>query len=120
MKKKSITLGVVFCIFILCSLTYQPIVANESIDTSLSKKSVNYNNQSKQIDIKPDYKLLLSGIKKDNDCGCYEQDELYPEFSRICGFLAILFFIGLFASIVLGIDFIVTIADNIGRAFNCW
>jgi len=120
MEKKSINLGVVFCIFILCSLTYQPIVANQSLYTPLDEKSVSYNNQLRKIDIKSIITVLLRSVKKDNGCGCYEQDKLYPDFPRICGFFAILFFIGLFASFVLGIDFIVTIADNLGKALHCW
>jgi len=84
MQKKSITLGILFCIFILCSLTYQPIVANESLDTTLDEKAVNYYNPLKQIDIKPVYKLLLSGIKKNDDCGCFEEYEENWHFPIIC------------------------------------
>lgn len=58
----------------------------------------------------------------DLNCGCntYSSEAIYWDFPIICGILAILFFIGLFASIVLGIDFIITIADFLGKAFNCW
>ena len=37
MKKVSIFLGAVFCIFILCSVIYQPIVAGENIDVMIKK-----------------------------------------------------------------------------------
>jgi len=84
MKKKSITLGVVFCIFILCSLTYQPIVANESLDAKLEEKSVSYNNQLKKIDIKSIFSLLFNGIKKDTDCGCGADSKGIWPFPVIC------------------------------------
>lgn len=37
MKKNSLIFGVVFCIFILCSLTYQPLIADE-FNTSVEPK----------------------------------------------------------------------------------
>jgi hypothetical protein len=63
-KKKSITLGVIFCIFILCSLTYHPIVANESLD----EKPVSYNYQ----------------FEKNNYCGCFEESKGLWPFPIIC------------------------------------
>jgi NADH:ubiquinone oxidoreductase subunit 3 (subunit A) len=64
MKKKSITLGVVFCIFILCSLTYQPIVANEN------KNSTEY-----QLDF------------ESYDCGCDDTEEAFWDFPITCAIL---------------------------------
>ena len=68
MKKKSITLGVIFSIFILCSLTYQPIVANESLDVTLDEKPASYNNQFEKVNIKSVINLLFDSIEKNNDC----------------------------------------------------
>jgi hypothetical protein len=64
MKKISIFLGAVFCIFILCSITYQPIVANESLRIK----------------------------NKNNDCGCYKKvSKLGWPFPIICTLLTIMF-----------------------------
>jgi hypothetical protein len=84
MQKKSITLGVVFCIFILCSLTYQPIVANESLDTTLDETVFSKSNQFERIEIKSIINLLLDSIEKNGDCGCFEESEGNWHFPIIC------------------------------------
>lgn len=64
MKKINIFLGAVFCIFILCSITYQPIAANKS--------------------------LIIKD--KNDDCGCYKKvSKVKWPFPIICTLLTIMF-----------------------------
>jgi hypothetical protein len=115
MKKKSITLGVVFCIFILCSLTYQPIIANESLDTTLNNESVSYDIKSIRVNHKLNIFSLSSITKNDNNCECEKL-----EVTVICHILFRLLIVGLLLSMLFDIDIIGIIADFLGRILNCW
>ena len=77
MKKKSITLGVLFCILILSSLTYQPIVANET-----------FKDKSNQSDIEL------------YDCGCEDESKSLWPFPFLCTILNMFRFIGIFIFLV--------------------
>jgi len=120
MEKKSITLGVVFCIFILCSLTYQPIIANESIDTTLDEKEVSYNNHLDKININSIIKLLLSSMKSSNDCGCDDGFKGLWPFPILCTLLYLIAELSLrFGISIAGPPFLHMIASIIGSIFHC-
>ena len=67
--KKSIVIGIsILSIFIICSLNYQPIIADEPIVTisqlKESKKSVNKIDRYREV-----YNRIVE-IKSQSDCGC--------------------------------------------------
>jgi len=120
MQKKFITLGVVFCIFILCSLTYQPIIANQSIDNTLGEKTLSNNNQLRKIDINSIIKLLLRSKILGNNCGCDEESKGLWPFPIICGILYILSEISLrFGVSIAGPPFLHMITSIIAMVFGC-
>ena len=122
MKKKSITLGVLFCIFILCSLTYQPIVANESLDTKLDEKGVSYNNHLDKININSIIKLLLRSKILGNDCGCDTESKVLWPFPILCSILLTPYIISTIGWFIFKLDIfriINTIIYVIGEILGC-
>jgi len=120
MKKKSITLMVVFCIFIICSFTYQPIVANESVDTAFDVKDISHNNRFEKININSIIRLLLKGSNSGNDCGCDDESKGLWPFPFICGVLYIISEISLrFGISIAGPPFLHMIASIIASIFHC-
>ena len=85
--KKSIIIGVsILSIFILCSLSYQPITADTPIEPiSMAKKS---KASDLDVDELKELYIKLLELKSQSDCGCGDTEDISD--STICGILVLL------------------------------
>jgi hypothetical protein len=117
--RKNIIFGMsILSVFILCSLSYQPIIADTPIETITQVK------KSKASDLDVDElkelytKLLEFKSQSNDDCGCEETTEW--RFPVICTILGGIFLIGLFLWVWTGVgDNLVMSLQIIGDILGC-
>ncbi|RLF57491.1 MAG: hypothetical protein DRN27_07690 [Thermoplasmata archaeon] len=117
--KRIIAFGIsIVSIFILCSLSYQPIVANENTESTIVNEAVI---STEMINMQTVINLLKRTAEDDN-CGCEKEDVNIVDWDTpiICQILYFALIIGYFFIYRLNIHIIANIVDKIGRAFNCW
>ena len=117
--KKSITLGgSILCLFILVSLSYQPIVADMPIETiPMAKKS-----KASNLDVDELKELFnkLIEIKSQSDCNCYNPTTRWG-FPIICSVLGLFTLISLFLCISLDVGCDLSLLlYNIGHNLCDW
>ena len=120
--KKSIIFGMsILSVFILCSLSYQPIIADTPIENiPIIKKSKVSNldiNELKEL-----YnKLIEIKSQSNDDCGCDKDNSEFIDwdFPIICTILGAIAIIGIFLFMTIGITIIGEIAFFLGNVFNC-
>ena len=120
--KKSIIIGVsILSIFILCSLSYQPIIADTPIEQIVQVE------KSKASDLDVDeikelyIKLLELKSQSNDDCGCDKNNTEFIDwdFPIICRILGAIAIFGIFLFMTIGITIIGEIAFFLGNVFNC-
>jgi hypothetical protein len=108
MKQRTILLGSIFCVFLFCSLLYQPVIANQNRSSLLQQKEIKGSVES--VKIQPN---------DVTNCGCNTPDEKFP---IICGVLFLLY--GTFDFLFLeswGYIWVVlmTLVGNIAKVMHC-
>jgi len=100
MKSKSIIIGIsILSVFILCSLSYQPIIAEKPIEQ------------------------ITQQVKESkNDCGCNDESSRWG-FPIICSFLGV--FLLIFMILVISMNQnqfldVLEFVRSIGTSLNCW
>jgi len=123
MNKVCMSIGVVFSIFILCSLTYLPISANDSIDLVIKNQPPE--NQNSKINTEVVFNELITKIKnKNNDCDCDKHKSSINKHPIICSILTpIWIIVALITALITPImnpPFIYFFIAELGTEFNCW
>ena len=123
MNKFCLYVGVVFSLFILCSLTYQPIVAYDSTDVELVKRPL------EKHKIKINTESILSEIftkikNKNYDCECDNHNSPIEKHLIICSILTpIWIIVALITALITPLmnpPFIYFFIAELGTEFNCW
>jgi len=117
--RKTAIIGIsILSVFILCSLSYQPIIADTPIETiSIAKESKASNLDVDEL--KELYtKLLELQSQSNDDCGC--ENTTGWDFPIICDILGAIAIFGLFIGLIFGGPGIIFItAEVLGEIFNC-
>ena len=121
MNKVCMYVGVVFSIFILCSITYQPITAHDSNDFNL--KNHPSENHNKKMNTKVIMEKLITKIKN-NDSNCYKHKSSTNKHPIICAILtSICIVVALITALITPImnpPFIYFIIAELGPEYDCW
>ena len=120
MNKPFLLVVSILSVFILCSLSYQPIIADTPMEPiSIVKESKAYNLNMDEL--KELYaKLLELKFQTNDDCGCGDTTDW--NFPIICDILGVIAIIGvfLFMTILPGLGKIIFgTAFVLGEIFNC-
>ena len=118
--RKILVIGVsILSVFILCSLSYQPIIADTSIENIPIIKESKTSNLD-VAEIKELYNRLIEMKSQSNDdCGCEETTGW--DFPIFCDILSILRTLSVYAMYILHIPpYIFLPILLIGSLFNCW
>ena len=86
---------IIVSIFILCSLTYQPIVANDTLDSIIDKKTVSFREHIEKMNFKEISYLFLRNTREEKDCDCENESiefRLWP-YPIICASIFVFLFI---------------------------
>jgi hypothetical protein len=103
MKKNILIVGCIISCFILVSLSYQPIIADEQIDA---------------IPIIEDTQTTIS----DDDCGCNDESSRWG-FPIICSVLGMFLLITMILVISMNQNQFLNLLEfvnSIGNSLNCW
>jgi len=116
--KKTFIIGIsIASIFILCSLTYQPIIANENTESTIVNEAVI---STEKINMQTVINLLKR-TAEDDDCGCEDENKKssFRDFPIICEILWPIALFGIFLVLTFNIEIVGLIAFTLGRIFNC-
>ena len=120
--RKTAIIGIsILSVFILCSLSYQPIIADTPIEQMVQVE------KSKASDLDVDelkelyYKLIEMKSQSNDDCGCGKDNTEFIDwdFPIICTILGAIAIFGIFLFMTIGITIIGEIAFFLGNVFNC-
>ena len=115
--RKTAIIGIsILSVFILCSLSYQPIIADTPIETITQANKSKASNLDVD-EIKKLYNRLIE-LKSQSDCGC--GDTIGWDFPIICDILFLILLFGLIIILNVGGPGIIgTTAIVLGKIFNC-
>ena len=118
--RKIVVIGVsILSVFILCSLSYQPIIADTPIETITQVKKSKVSNLNVD-ELKELYNRLIEmKSQSKDDCGCENDNTTRWSFPVLCTLLAPLFILAVYLLIHHIGDFIVQIILAIGSMLNC-
>jgi hypothetical protein len=126
MKKSIVLGGSVLCLFILCSLSYQPIIADTPIENITQVKESKTSNLDVDELKEVYYKLLELKFQSKDDCGCDKSNTEVTSpyyFPIICDMLMVMLVIGYLISITLseylGMIICLITMDLYIDTFNC-
>jgi len=123
MNKICIYVGVIISIFILSSLTYQPIIALDSTGFDLLTQPLE--KQKKKIKTVSILSELFTKIKNKNyDCECSNHNSPIEKHLIICSILTpIWIIVALITALITPLmnpPFIYFFIAELGTEFNCW